>query len=336
MNFRSPRKASIALMALASASMLAIAGCSSGNSGGGDDAEITLRLGHVYEANHPVETCGIETLNKELKGSGIKIESYPAGQLASEAESLEQVSTGSIDIAIAGASFLGTWYKPIAVLDAGYVFDDADHFTEAVNGKLIQGEFDKLAEKSGLRVQSSWYYGTREVTANKAISGPEDMKGVKIRTPDAPMYLKNIKLMGGTATPMALGEVYLGLQQGVIDAQENPIPTIATSKLNEVQKYLNMTDHMVQGVFLTTQESLTDSWSDEQKTAFSKALDKASESVHDCIVKDEQETLEKWKKDGSIEINEDVEQDEFAKVAQKEFAKNPDFGDLYTKIRDQK
>lgn len=323
--------------AMAGTAALALTGCAS-NGGGdaGDGADRTLRLAHVYEAAHPVETCGISTLNEELAGSGLTVESFPAAQLGSEAESLEQLSTGSLDIAIAGASFLGTWYEPAAVLDAGYLFDDVDHYMATISGETMQGVFDDLAAASGMRVQSGWYYGTRQVTANKEISTPADMAGVKIRTPDAPMYLTNIELMGGTATPMALGEVYLALQQGVIDAQENPVPTIATAKFNEVQDYINITNHMVQGVYLISQDSLTDSLSEEQQAALESALAKAADAVHECILADEQSIVDEWKADGSIQVNEDVDIASFSEAAQEHFASDSAFGELYTEIRNSR
>ena len=333
MKIRKTRIASA--LALGGVAALALTACSSA-APEADGGEVTLRLAHVYEAAHPVETCGVKTLQDELASEGITIKSFPAAQLGSEAEALEQVATGALDIAVAGSSFLGTWYEPAAVFDAAYLFDDVEHFNDTLDSELMTTVFDELASASGLRVQSGWYYGTRQVTANKEISEPADMKGLKIRTPDAPMYLKNTEIMGGTATPMALSEVYLGLQQGVIEAQENPLPTIATAKLNEVQQVVNLTGHMVQGVFLATQDSLTDRLSDEQNEAFQKALKTAAAAVQDCVETQETDILDEWKTSGAIEINDAVKRDVFAEAAIAEFSKNPVWGDLYTEIRSGK
>lgn len=329
MKIRNTRIASA--LALGGVAALALTACSS-SAPAADGGEVTLRLAHVYEAAHPVETCGVKTLQDELAGDGITIKSFPAAQLGSEAEALEQVATGALDIAVAGSSFLGTWYEPAAVFDAAYLFDDVQHFNETLDSELMATVFDELASASGLRVQSGWYYGTRQVTANKEISEPADMKGLKIRTPDAPMYLKNTEIMGGTATPMALSEVYLGLQQGVIEAQENPLPTIATAKLNEVQQVVNLTGHMVQGVFLATQDSLNERLSDAQNEALQEALQTATAAVQDCVETQETDILDEWKTSGAIEINDAVKRDVFAEAAIAEFSKNPVWGDLYTEI----
>lgn len=333
MKIRNTRIASA--LALGGVAALALTACSS-SAPAADGGEVTLRLAHVYEAAHPVETCGVKTLQDELAGDGITIKSFPAAQLGSEAEALEQVATGALDIAVAGSSFLGTWYEPAAVFDAAYLFDDVQHFNETLDSELMATVFDELASASGLRVQSGWYYGTRQVTANKEISEPADMKGLKIRTPDAPMYLKNTEIMGGTATPMALSEVYLGLQQGVIEAQENPLPTIATAKLNEVQQVVNLTGHMVQGVFLATQDSLNERLSDAQNEALQEALQTATAAVQDCVETQETDILDEWKTSGAIEINDAVKRDVFAEAAIAEFSKNPVWGDLYTEIRSGK
>ncbi len=123
----------------------------------------------------------------------------------------------------------------------------------------MTGVFDRMAAETDLRVVSNFYYGARQVTANKPVRTPADLNGLKIRTPDAPLYLTTLDIMGATATPMALSEVYLGLQQNTIDAQENPIPTIASAKFYEVQDYISITEHIVQGVYLVGNQRLLDS-----------------------------------------------------------------------------
>jgi tripartite ATP-independent transporter DctP family solute receptor len=328
-------KASVAGIA-----MLALAGCgvgepvdtaSAGTGGNGDDQ--VLRLAHVYEANHPVETCGVETLKSELAGSGVTVESYPAAQIGTEAESLEQVASGGLDMAVAGPSFLGVWHEPAAVLDGAYLFDTVDHFVETIEGPMMGKVYEDMEAETGIKVLSGWYYGTRHVTANKPVSAPEDMKGLKIRTPDAPLYLTNIRNMGGTATPMALGEVYLALQQGVIDAQENPIPTISTAKFNEVQDYINLTGHMIQGVNLVTNADLFDSLGAEQQAALEDAMAVAAGKVRECVETQEQEVLAQWKDEGSIKVNEDVDREAFAKAARESLPGQVSWGELYREIQ---
>lgn len=294
----------------------------------------TLRIAHVYDAGHPVEQCGVATLKEELDGSGLRIDSFPAAQLGNESESLEQVVNGSVDMAIAGPSFLGVWHKPAEVLDAAYLIEDVDHFVEAVEGETMQGVFDELYESSDIKVLSSWYYGTRHVTANKPINTADDFRGLKIRTPNAPLYLENIAAMDGTATPMALDEVYLALQQGVIDAQENPIPTIATAKFNEVQSYINLTGHMVQGVQITTGRTVYEGLEEEQRVALEDAMTAAAEATRECVEEQEVSVLEEWKSADGIQVNEDVDRESLAAAAEEAMLQQP-WGDVYQQIKDR-
>lgn len=330
-----------AAAALGIAAALLLSACSVGTPVDRSDVEAvdteakTLRLAHVYDASHPVETCGVSTLKEELEGSGLQIQSFPSAQLGSEAESLEQVASGSLDMAIAGPSFLGVWSENAAVLDGAYLFEDVDHFVKTVEGDTMKTVFDELYETSDLKVLSSWYYGTRHVTANKEIKTSADFAGLKIRTPNAPLYLENIKAMGGTATPMALDEVYLALQQGVIDAQENPIPTIATAKFNEVQEYINLTGHMIQGVQITTGRTVYEGLSDDEKTALESAMKAAATSTRKCIEEQEQATLEEWKNGDGIQVNEDVDRESFAAAANEAMSRQP-WGDLYQQIKEDK
>lgn len=333
------RRSSVAALGIAATAALLLSGCNVGTPVDRSEVEAvdtdakTLRLAHVYDAGHPVEECGITTLKEELDGSGLQVESFPAAQLGNESELLEQVAAGGLDLAVAGPSFLGVWNENAAVLDGAYLFEDVDHFVKTVEGDTMKAVFDELYEGSDIKVLSSWYYGTRHVTANKEIKTAADFEGLKIRTPNAPLYLENIKAMGGTATPMSLDEVYLALQQGVIDAQENPIPTIATAKFNEVQDYINLTAHMIQGVQITTGRTVYEGLTDEERTALEEAMAAAATATRECVEEQEQSILEEWKTGDGIQVNEDVDRESFAAAAQEAMAQQP-WGDLYQQIRE--
>jgi TRAP-type transport system periplasmic protein len=308
-----------------------------GAAGGGGDTRV-LRFGHVYDPAHPNETCGAVRLNEILaeNDSGLSIESYPAAQLGSEEEMLEQLADGSLDMSIAGPSFLGVWHEPAAVFDAAYAFTDVDHFDQTVNGEIGEQVWDGLREEAGLQVLGSWYYGTRHITANVPVRGPDDLAGVKLRVPNAPLYLDNTEAMGGTATPVALSEVYLGLQQGVVDAQENPIPTIATNRFQEVQDYLNLTGHIVQGTMVVIGEQTMEGLEPEQQEALQAAVDETTPEVRACIEEQEQEILEEWRESGVIEIVEDIDFQAFADAAREQLpAKYPGWEGLYEQIQSE-
>ena len=319
-----------------SAGGLAEDGQSAEADAGDDAATTTLRLGHVYDPSHPDEVCGALRVDEILAegDSGLSVESFPAAQLGTEEEMLEQVADGSLDMSIAGPSFLGVWHEPAAVFDAAYLFRDVEHFESTVNGDVGQQVWDELQEASGLQVLSSWYYGTRHITANKEIREPADLAGVKLRVPNAPLYLANTSAMGGTATPVALSEVYLGLQQGVVDAQENPLPTIDTFAFQEVQDYLNLTGHIVQGTMVVIGEPTFQALEPAQQEALTEAVQQASDEVRTCVEDQEEALLADWQESGVIEVVDDVDAEAFETAAREALpAEYPAWGELYESIQ---
>ncbi len=293
-----------------------------------------LRLGHIYDPAHPNERCGVPALNTALEGSGLTVVSYPSATLGNEEELLEQVADGSLELSIAGPSFLGVWEPKAAVFDAAYLFETVEQFDATLNGEIGRQVWDDLEAASGLHVLRTWYYGSRHVTSNNPVRTPADLEGVKVRVPNAPLYLDNIAALGGTGTPMALAEVYIALQQGVIDAQENPIPTIDSQKFQEVQDYISLTGHVVQGTMLMISTDTLAALPPEQADALVAAAEAAGDAVMDCIVEGETEILDKWREAGAIEIIEDVDKAAFmARAVEQLPAKYPEWADLYREIQ---
>lgn len=323
---------------IAAVAIVALSGCVGTEAPTAPDAQIdsdarVLRFAHVYDPSHPVESCGVPALNESLQGSGLAVESYPSGQLGSEAELLEQVASGSLDVAVAGPAFLGVWEPNAALFDAPYLFRDVDHFEEVLNGPVADDIWEGLNESSGLDVLGAWYYGTRHVTSKDPVYTSDDLKGKKLRAADAPLYLAMADIMGGTATPMALDEVYLALQQGTVDAQENPIPTIASQKFYEVQGSLNLTGHMVQSVLITTSDTVAATMSEDELAALDTAAHDAAKAVRECIETQEADFVEEWRESGAITVNDEVDVQHFADRAAQIIPERFDWGELYLEIR---
>ncbi len=298
-----------------------------------DPDATTIRFGNVYEATHPVNSCGLEPMKEELADQGFNVLIYPAAQIGSEAEMVEQVATGALDFVNSGPSFPRASHPQAAVLDGAYLAEDAAELQAAATGEIMSGVFDDMAAETDLRVVSNFYYGARQVTANKPVRTPADLNGLKIRTPDAPLYLTTLSIMGATATPMALSEVYLGLQQNTIDAQENPIPTIASAKFYEVQDYISITEHIVQGVYLVGNERLLDSMEPDKRDTLLAAIDEARLRVEECTLDQEREILADWKETGEINVVEDVDIQAFRDLVAEELPKRVTWGDTYLAVK---
>jgi len=207
------------------------------------------RLGHQYVVDHPFSMGALEAakvLSQKSNGR-LRIDVFPAGQLGTGKELVQQVSDDSLDFTIDGPGQFGLWQKPLTIFEVPFVARDWDHLVKMMEGEWATAQFKALADNQNLRkVGAPWYYGSRHFTTNRvALRNSSDAKGLKIRVPESPLYMDMIRALNAAPTPMALAEVYLSLQTGVADGQENPLPTINSNKFFEVQKFLNLTSHIV-------------------------------------------------------------------------------------------
>ena len=151
--------------------------------------------------------------------------------------------SGDIDMDIQGASALGAVYEPVAVLDAAYAFDDSDHLARYFDSDASDDLLTGFEDETGVHTLGAWSAGMRQFTANEPIREPGDLDGLRMRFPNSPQFLMNAEALGADATEVAYEELFLALQQGTVDGQENPITNIAASNLQEVQDYISMSNH---------------------------------------------------------------------------------------------
>ena len=210
------------------------------------DAEYTIKVGYVGSESHPTMQAMKTFGDNVAKGSEgkIKVELYPNAQLGGDRELCEGVQMGTIQMAIPSTSALAGFDKRIQVLDLPYLFTTREAAFEAVDGELGQ-KLNEFLGKKGFYVVGYLENGFRHVTNSKQpITKPEDLSGLKIRTMENPMHLAFFKELGANPTPMSWGELYTALQQGTVDAQENPYAMIDDGKFYEVQKYVSETGHV--------------------------------------------------------------------------------------------
>lgn len=296
-------------LAVAAVPALLLAGCSDdGAAEGGDGDTIKLTLAHSYTEDQPQHRCGAQVIADEVKAAdvGLEIEIFSSSQLGGDADRIASVASGDIDIDIQGASALGAVYEPISVMDAAYAFDGPEHLAAFVASDEGQSVLDDFAEAAGIHTLGVWSAGARQFTANSPIRTPDDLEGLRIRFPGSPQYLMNAKALGASATEVTYEELYLALQQGTVDGQENPITNIASQNLAEVQDYLSLTNHQL-NTNLVIMSSKWEELNSEQQDALSAAVDKAVTEVTDCVAEDEEETLDQWRADGDWEIIDDVD-----------------------------
>ncbi|MDP2734395.1 MAG: sialic acid TRAP transporter substrate-binding protein SiaP, partial [Hoeflea sp.] len=236
-------------------------------------------------------------------GGRYDIEVFPASSLGKEVDINEGLGLGTVDIIYTGQLFAGRAYGPIAIGGAPFMFRDFDHWNKYRDSELF-GEMSKgYEDASGNHITSMTYYGQRHVTSNVEIKTPEDMSGLKIRVPNAPLYMMFPVAVGANPTPIAFAEVYLALQQGTVDAQENPLPTIQAKKFYEVQKFITLTGHISDALMTIVGGPAWASMSAEDQAALDGVLDQTATCASEQIIQKEQELVQ-WFKDNGVTVNE--------------------------------
>lgn len=221
-------------------------------SGAMAQAKHTLHLGHNLAPEHPINITALE-LSKAVgarTNGAVEIRVYPAGQLAGLREGTEGVRLGTIDMFWSDSGSVGALFPPMAFVSLPFLFTDHDQAVRAMD--TLRPKMEQVfRERLGVERLSWSPNGFRVVvTKGKAVKNAVDMKGLKIRVPEIPLYVDTFKLLQSNATPLAWGEVYTALQSGVIEAVEGPCGAIDTSKFAEVSTDLSRTNHIMTDVNL--------------------------------------------------------------------------------------
>ncbi len=207
--------------------------------------KVTLKLGHGLDPSHPVHR-GMEHMKERLEalsGGAMTIDIYPSGVLGSETECLEQVQNGALAMTKSSTAAIESFVPELAVFGLPYLFRDADHFWKVLDGAVGQGLLQK-GQQRFLRGLCYYDAGSRSFyTIKKPILTPSDLRGMKIRVQNSRLAMDMISTMGGAPTPVAWGELYTALQQGMVDGAENNPPSLVTSRHYEVCKHYVLDEH---------------------------------------------------------------------------------------------
>jgi len=303
----------VALAACAIVPLMALAACGDDDEGGGGEGgEVEISLAHSYTETQPQHRCGAQVIADEVAkaDAGMTVEIFPASQLGADADRIASVVSGDVDIDIQGASALGAVYEPVAVLDAAYAFDDGEHLARFFGDEASDDLLQSFEDETGVHTLGAWSAGMRHFTANEPIREPDDLEGLRMRFPNSPQFLMNAKALGASATEVAYEELFLALQQGTVDGQENPIVNIDASSLQEVQDYISLSSHQANSNLVIIGQVWSE-LSEEQQEVLQSAVDTAVEQVPGCVEEDEQKTLDKWAESGDMEIVDDVDVEAF-------------------------
>ena len=270
-------------------------------------AQTKLKWAHVYETSEPYHTAAVwaaAEIKKRTNGR-YEVEVFPASTLGKETDINQGLTLGTVDIIYTGQLFAGRTYGPLAIGGAPFMFRDFDHWKRYSTSPLFKELGDGYQKAGGNKVVAITYYGERHVTSNKPINKPEDMKGLKIRVPDAPLYTMFPRAVGANPTPIAFAEVYLALQNGTVDAQENPLPTIDAKKFYEVQKYIVLTGHITDALLTIVSGTTWNKLSDADKKTFEACLKEGAARATQEIIDIEKKLAADFEKRGKTVVRVD-------------------------------
>ena len=288
-------------------------------------AQSKLKWAHVYETSEPYHTWSVwagEEIKKRSNGR-YEVQVFPASSLGKESDINQGLTLGTVDIILTGASFAASSYPPLAVTYFPFIFRDAEHQLKYAKSDVFKELAKGYDDKTSNHITALTYYGARQVTSNRPIAKPEDMKGLKIRVPDAPAYLAFPRSLGANATPIAFAEVYLALQNGTVDAQENPLPTILAKKFYEVQKNISLTGHIVDSLLTVVGGPLWSKLNEADRKMFTEVMQEAAEKAGRDIIASEIRLAGEFKSKGINVIT--VDKNAFREAVLKN-AKPTDFG----------
>jgi tripartite ATP-independent transporter DctP family solute receptor len=282
------------------------------------NAQTKLKWAHVYETSEPYHTQALWAAGEIRRRTNgrYEIDVFPASTLGKETDLNQALPLGTVDIIYTGTAFAGRVYPPISIAAGPFIFRDYDHWQKFRNGPIFKELAKGYEEKSGgAKILGYTYYGLRHLTANKMVTKPEDMKGMKLRVPDAPLFVMFPRAVGANPTPIAFAEVYLALQNGTVDAQENPLPTIDAKKFYEVQKYIILTGHITESLVTIMGAGTWAKLNDADRAIFSEVLWEASSRATQEIYDAENRLVTEFEKRGKTVVK--VDRRPFMQAVQK-------------------
>ncbi len=275
---------------------------------------------------------------EESTNGQIQIEIYHSSSLFAQDAEMEAVINGNLDMATGGDSWLSPYYPSLSMFSAAYFIESVEHMNAVLNGEIGDNLFADVGEQIGALPLGAWYDGARTVSlrfAEPQIKTPNDLKGVILRMPNSDSWLFMGEALGANPTPLAFAELYTSLNTGAIDAQDNPLPNLESSKCYEVTKQISLTNHLIGSVWPVINKAKWDSLGADLQDKMIEALDEAGDYMETTNLEKEARLLEFFESEGIVIVEPDkqtfidyVEE----KYLNSELVKTWDM-DLYEKVK---
>lgn len=272
-------------------------------------AKKVIRLGSAFEEKHLLVQASKkfkEMVEKQSNGT-MEVQLFVGGVMGSEEELTESVSIGGVEMQAGGIFPVKSYAPEYAFFGAPFVWKDWDHFVRVWNGPIGQAGQEQIAKKGNTKMLGVIYRGNRQFTSNKPVRTPADVKGIKLRLPQLPSWVAVWKEIGALPVPVALPELFTALQTGVADASEGGVTQIYSFHLNEVQKNLSMTNHLVGMGAMSINKKFFEKLSADQKEIVLKAADAACQWATKETMMNEAGLVDKLKAAGMNVVEADAE-----------------------------
>ena len=264
---------------------------------------VELKLGHVGSPGSLFDLSATEFAKrvKEKTGGKVVIQVYGASQLGDDTELLQKVKLGTVDLALP-STVMSSVVPAFGLFEMPYLVKDREHM-KRIDKEIVWPTLVPIAEKAGYRVLATWENGFRQITNNlRPIKGPDDLKGIKLRVPKGKWRVKMFQSYGASPSAMGLSEVFVALQTGVMDGEENPLTQIYTSKFQEVQKYLSLTDHVYTPAYVVASPRKFDGLPEAVRKQIQQAAQETQPFVYETGAKMDEDLLGKLER-GGMKVN---------------------------------
>ncbi|MEO4042278.1 TRAP transporter substrate-binding protein [Hoeflea sp. CAU 1731] len=295
------RKTLTSMRGVAAAAL--VGGLTLGSASAEDYPEMTLKFGHPYAETHPLAKGAqmfADTISEKSDGA-ITVEVFPNSTIGSSRDLVESIQIGVVDFALVPTTNVASFYPPLDIFYLPFLFRDSEHAYAVSDGPVGEALYADMLDKTGIRTLGMYESGFRTITTrDKKIEKPEDMEGVKFRVVNNPLNVATFKALGANPTPMALSEVFTGLQQGTVDGQDNPVGNVKAFGFDKVQGNITLSNHQWAGIMFLADDKMWADLPDSVKDLFATTAKETQDWERKELNAVESQYLEEMEADGMV------------------------------------
>jgi tripartite ATP-independent transporter DctP family solute receptor len=292
----------------------------------------TLSFAHVFQTNHPVHIA-VSAANDALKqktGGRLQLQIYPNSTYATYNDAVSAVRMGSLDMCPLDSA--SDWLSKSGVVLGPYVFRSYEHWKSFKNSDIYRNLKEEIGKAMGVVQLEMYNFGFRHLTGNKIFRGLNDFNGIVLRVVDFPPYSELATIFNASVTATPIGEVYMALQSGLVNAEENPVTQITTMKFYEVQKYLMLSAHMLAVSSSIISDKTWKSLSPADQQIVRDVFKAEADQIDEIVVKNEEQLIQMCADKGMTVVR-DIDTKPFRERVPLVLKKYPDWVDLYDQIQ---